>query len=91
MLLWATLAVSAVAPVVWRWPRERSLVVVALAALVGCWAPIVVSALRHQMPIMARLKGAWVLAGGGIVGAAVPFGFVCLWLALRDHRTNGPQ
>jgi hypothetical protein len=86
MLLWGALAVAAVAPLVWGWPRERSLAVVALAAVVGCWAPIVVSALRHQMPIMARLKGSWVLAGGGIVGLAAPFGFVCLWLALREHR-----
>ena len=89
MLLWATLAVAAVAPFVWRWPRERSLAAVTLAAVVGCWAPIVVSALRHQIPILARLKGAWVLAGGGVVGLAAPLGFACLWLAIREHGPVG--
>lgn len=86
MLLWSSVAVLGVAPVVWRWPRQRSLAVVAVAAFVGCWAPIVISALRHQMPIMARLKGSWVLAGGGIVGVAAPLAFVCLWLAIHEHR-----
>jgi hypothetical protein len=86
MCLWGTLAVVTAAPLIWRWPRERSLVAVAVVALVGCWAPIVVSALRHQIPIMARLKGSWLLAGAGIVGLAVPLGFVCLWLAAREHR-----
>ncbi len=86
MILWGTVAVVAVAPLIWRWRRERSLAAVAVAAVVGCWAPIVISALRHRIPIMARLKGSWVLAGAGIVGLAVPLGFVCLWLAVREHR-----
>jgi hypothetical protein len=86
MLLWGTLAVASVAPLVWRWRRERSLAAVAVAAIVGCWAPIVISALRHQIPVMARLKGSWILAGAGIVGLAVPLGFICLWLAVREHR-----
>ncbi|HEY8258644.1 MAG TPA: hypothetical protein VIG08_13390 [Gemmatimonadales bacterium] len=86
MLLWGTIAVVTVAPVVWRWRRERSVAAVAIAALVGCWMPIVISALRHQIPIMARLKGSWILAGAGVVGVAVPLGFVCLWLAIREHR-----
>ncbi|MEO7987339.1 MAG: hypothetical protein ABI766_12470 [Gemmatimonadales bacterium] len=86
MLLWGTVAVLAAAPLVWRWNRERSLGVIAVAALIGCWAPLVVSALRHSMPIMARLKGSWVLAGAGIVGVAVPLGFLCLWLAVREHE-----
>lgn len=89
MCLWGTVAVLTVAPLIWHWPRQRSLAVVAVAALVGCWAPIVISALRHQIPIMARLKGSWVLAGAGIVGLAVPLGFVCLWLAVREHREGG--
>lgn len=86
MLLWGTIAVLAVSPVVWRWKRERSLGVIAGAALAGCWAPIVVSALRHGIPVMARLKGSWVLAGAGIVGLATPLGFICVWLALREYR-----
>lgn len=91
MLLWSTVAVAAAAPFVWRWPRERSLAAVAVTAFVGCWAPIVISALRHQIPVMARLKGSWVLAGGGIVGLAAPLGFACLWLAIREHRTGGER
>jgi hypothetical protein len=89
MLLWGTVAVAAVAPLVWRWPRQRSLAAVASAAAVGCWMPIVISALRHDLPILARLKGAWVLAGAGIVGLAIPLGFACLWLAVREHRPPG--
>jgi len=86
MLLWATVAVAAVAPVIWSWRRERSLAVVALAAILGCWLPLVVSAVRHQMPVLARIRGAWVLAGADVVGLTAPVGFVCLWLALREHR-----
>ena len=47
---------TAAAPFIWRWPRERSLAAVAGAALDGCWTPVVISALRHQIPVMARLK-----------------------------------
>lgn len=86
MLLWGTIAVLAAAPLVWRWNRERSLGVIAVAALIGSWAPLVVSALRHGIPVMARLKGSWVMAGAGLVGLAVPLGFVCLWLAVREHQ-----
>lgn len=86
MLLWGSIAVVIVGPLVWRWRRQQSLAAVAIAAFVGCWMPIVISALRHQIPIMARLRGSWVLAGAGIVGLAVPLGFVCLWLAIREHH-----
>ena len=88
MLLWGTAAVMLAAPVVWRWKRESSLAAVALVGLVGCWAPILISAVRHQMPLMARLKGAWVLAGAGVVGIAAPFGFICLWLAIHEHQAG---
>ena len=91
MLLGSFAAVSAAIPFIWRWPRERSLATVAIAAAVGCWVPVVVSALRHQIPIMARLKGSWVLAGGGIVGLAAPLGFACLWLAIREHGMGGER
>jgi hypothetical protein len=88
MLLWGTVAVAGIAPLVWRWPRQRSLAAVAVASVLGCWSPLVVSAVRHQIPVMARLRGAWVLAGAGEVGLAVPLGFVCLWLALREHSSE---
>lgn len=91
MLLWATVAVVAVAPLVWRWKREHSLVAVAVASFAGCWIPLVVSALRHGMPVMARLKGSWVLAGAGIVGLAAPLGFTLLWLAFREHTPGASR
>ena len=49
--------------------------------------PILISALRHHIPVLARLKGAWILAGAGVVGLATPLGFACLWLAVREHRS----
>jgi hypothetical protein len=84
MILGATLAVIAVAPFIWRWRRDRSLLVVAVAAALGSVTPLVISALRYHMPIAARLRGSWTLAGAGLVGPAVVVGFVCLWLAIRE-------
>jgi hypothetical protein len=83
MMLGATLAVIAVAPFIWRWRRDRSLVVIAVAAAVGSSIPLVISAVRHHMPIVVRFRGSWILAGADIVGPAVVVGFVCLWLAVR--------
>jgi len=83
MMLGATLAVIAVVPFVWRWRRDRSLVVIAIAAAVGSVIPLVISAIQHHLPILARLRGAWKLAGADLVGPAVVVGFVCLWLAVR--------
>jgi hypothetical protein len=88
MILGATLAVIAVAPFVWRWRRDRSLVVIAVAAGVGCLIPLVISALRYHMPIAARLRGSWTLAGADFVGPAVVVGFVCLWLAIREWTSR---
>jgi hypothetical protein len=48
----------------------------------------VISAVRHHMPILARLRGAWVLAGADLVGPAVVVGFVCLWLAVGAWTPN---
>jgi hypothetical protein len=84
MILGATLAVIAVLPFIWRWRRDRSLVVIAVAAAVGSVIPLVISAIQHHMPVLARLRGAWVLAGADLVGPAVVVGFVCLWLAVRS-------
>ena len=83
MMLGATLAVIAAVPFIWRWRRDRSLVVIAIAAAVGSVSPLVISAIQHHMPILARLRGAWKLAGADLVGPAVVVGFVCLWLAVR--------
>ena len=89
MILWSTLAVAIVAPVIWRWRRDRALVAVALTAAVGCVAPLIISARQHHMPIPARLRGAWILAGADLVGPAMVVGFVCLWLALREWTATG--
>lgn len=83
MFLGGILAVALVAPLAWSWSRERSLIAIGLAALVGTWLPLVVLALRQHVPIWARIRGAWVLTGADIVGTALPLGMVCLWFALR--------
>ena len=88
MMLGAALAVGLVAPLVWRWPRERSLLLVVLASVAGSVVPLVVSALTHDLPIMARLRGSWMLAGADLVGPAVVIGFTCLWLAVRDEAAG---
>ncbi len=90
MMLGAALAVGAVAPVVWRWRRERSLPVVVVASILGCWLPIVWLALRRHTPIVERVLGAWYLMGGDVVGAAMPVGVACLWMALRGPDTSRP-
>jgi hypothetical protein len=84
MMLGALLAVIAVAPFIWRWRRDRSLIVVAGAAALGSIIPLVISAVRHHIPIVARLRGSWALAGADLVVPAVVVGFVCLWFAVRE-------
>jgi hypothetical protein len=79
----AALAVIAVAPFIWHWRRDRSLAVIAVAAAVGSIIPLVISAIRHHMPIGVRFRGSWVLGGADLVAPAVVVGFVCLWLAIR--------
>jgi hypothetical protein len=90
MILGAAVAVLLVAPLVWRWRRERSLLVISLAAAAGSLAPLVASAIQHNMPIMARLRGSWRLAGAGLVGPAVVMGFAFLWLAIRESKPVKP-
>src|SRR4051794_27625449 len=63
MMLGAAAAIVIVAPLVWRWPRERSLVAVAAGATLGSVLPLVISAWRMGMPVSARLRGSWVLGG----------------------------
>ena len=85
MMLGAALAVGLVGTLIWRWPRERSLPLVVIASIVGSVVPLVISAFTHNLPIMARLRGSWMLAGADLVGPAVVVGFTCLWLAVRDE------
>jgi hypothetical protein len=80
----AVLAVLLVAPFVWQWRRDRSLLSIAAAAALGSVLPLAVSAVRLHMPIMARLRGSAMLAGADLVGPAMVVGFVCLWLSIRD-------
>lgn len=90
MLLGAAVAVSLVAPLIWPWRRERSLIAVVVAAMVGTWAPIVWFALRRHTPILERILGAWYLMGGDVVAAAIPVGVACLWLAIRGSGPGKP-
>jgi hypothetical protein len=85
MVIGATVLVGVIAPLAWRWPRERSLVAIAIAATAGCIVPLAVSALRHHIPLVARLRGAWILGGADLVGPALIIGFVGLWFVLREH------
>ena len=91
MILGATLATLVAAPLVWRWPRELSLVAIAITTLGGIVAPLAISAVRLQMPIRARLLGSWVLGGADLVAPALIIGFMCLWFALREYRTSGAR
>jgi hypothetical protein len=87
MILGGLIAFGLVAPLVWGLPREISLVVITLAAVVGCLAPLVISAWRLGMPILVRLRGAWWLGGADLVGPAVVIGCLCLWFAVRRYET----
>jgi hypothetical protein len=93
MILGATLMTLIVAPLVWRWRRDLSLIAITLATLVGSVAPLVISAARNRMPLRARLLGSWVLGGADMVGPALIIGFACLWFAIRKYepRTTRPN
>jgi hypothetical protein len=84
MLLGATVAVTVVAPLVWRWPRQRSLPVIVLAAALGSWLPFVWLAHRGHVPLLPRIKGAWFLMGADVIGAVIPVVVACLWIALKE-------
>ena len=85
MIAGATLLVTLAAPVVWRWPREHSLIAIALAATLGCALPLAISAGLHHIPLKARFRGAWILGGADLVAPPLIIGFVCLWFALREY------
>ena len=85
MILGAAIGMILIGPLVWRWPRERSLAVVLVTAVIGSVAPLIISAVRHHMPLLARLRGAWIIGGADVVGPALVIGCMCLWFALREH------
>jgi hypothetical protein len=89
MILGASLATVVTAPLVWRWPRELSLVAITVTTLLGIVAPLAISAARLQMPLRARLLGSWVLGGADLVAPALMIGFMCLWFAVREYRPRG--
>jgi hypothetical protein len=91
MMIGAFLAVVVTAPLVWRWPRAASLVAIVLASVVGSVVPLGISAQRYHIPFMARLRGAWILGGADMVGPALIVGFICLWFAVREYRTERPR
>ena len=91
MILGALIAFVVAAPLVWRLRREISMIVITLAALVGCVAPLVISALRQGLPIRVRLRGAWYLGGADLVGPAVVIGCLCLWFAVRRYEPTPKQ
>jgi hypothetical protein len=91
MILGASLATLVAAPLVWRWPRELSLVAIMLTTLLGIVAPLAVSAARLEMPIRARLLGSWVLGGADLVAPALVIGFMSLWFAVREYRPRAPR
>lgn len=85
IILGAAVAVILTGAVVWRWPRELSLVAIAIATVIGSMVPLALSALRLHIPLLARLRGAWVLGGADVVGPPLVIGFLCLWFAVRKH------
>jgi hypothetical protein len=93
MLGGAAVAVAATAPLIWRWPRERALAVLAATTVAGTWAPLVMLALRAGIPISVRLRGAVFWSGADIIGVALPIGVIFTWLALQEHRprARGPD
>ena len=91
MILGASLATLVVAPLVWRWPREVSLVAIAAMTVIGIVAPLAISAARLGMPLRARLLGSWVLGGADLVAPALIIGFMCLWFAVREYQPHGPR
>ena len=90
MILGAAIGMALVGPLVWGWSRERSLVAIPVTAAVGSVAPLIISAVRHHIPLTARLRGAWVIGGADVVGPALVIGCMCLWFALREHGTERP-
>ena len=82
----ATVTIALSLPLIWKWPRERALAVVAGGAAIGAWVPLVILAMRAGIPVWARLKGAVFFSDADVIGVALPVGAALAWLALREHR-----
>jgi hypothetical protein len=91
MILGSFVASLVAAPLVWRWPRELSLLAITATTVVGIIAPLALSAARLQMPLRVRLLGSWVLGGADLVAPALVVGFLCLWFAIRDYQPRVPR
>ena len=89
MLGGAVVALAICVPLVWSWPRDRAIAVLAVVTVIGSWAPLVAFAIRGKIPILARLKGAMFFSSADVVGVALPVGVVCLFLALKEYRKLG--
>ncbi|HEY7029474.1 MAG TPA: hypothetical protein VH438_17800 [Gemmatimonadales bacterium] len=87
MLAGAAVALAICVPLVWSRPRDRAIAVLAVATVIGSWAPLVALAIRAKVPILARLKGAVFFSSADVVGVALPVGVVCLYLAVKEYRT----
>ncbi|HSE67771.1 MAG TPA: hypothetical protein VLB12_12355 [Gemmatimonadales bacterium] len=86
MLGGAAVALALCIPLVRSWPRDRAIVLLAVATVIGSWAPLVALAIRAKMPILARLRGAMFFSNADVVGIALLVGVVCLFLALKEYR-----
>ncbi|HEU5154875.1 MAG TPA: hypothetical protein VFU03_09115, partial [Gemmatimonadales bacterium] len=84
----AAVALAITIPIVKSWPRDRAIVVLAIVTEIGAWAPLVMLALRAQISIPARLKGAIFFSSVDVIGVALPVGVVCAWLAVREYRPS---
>lgn len=84
------LTLLVLAPLAWRWPRERALLLVTVGTALGAWLPLVVLALKGHIPIAARLKGAIFFSSADVIGVTLPVGLALGWLALQEHRPAGP-
>jgi len=88
MLAGVTVALGLCVPLVWSWPRDKAIALLAVVTVIGSWAPLVALALRARIPILARLKGAVFFSSADVVGVALPVGVVCLYLAMKEYRVG---
>jgi len=88
MLAGVTVALGLCVPLVWSWPRDKAIALLAVVTVIGSWAPLVALALRARIPILARLKGAVFFSSADVVGVALPVGVVCLYLAMKEYQVG---